>query len=83
MAVPSNVKFDRYAQLTGGLKAVANEDPFSLNVNSVALVTGWLTSGIWSSCYDPISTTWTACYSAVTTVWSVCYSAVTTVWTRL
>ncbi len=83
MAVPLNVKFDRYAQLTGGLVQVSNESPFTLNATGMALVTGFLTSGIWSDCYDAITTVWSACYSAVVTTWSDCYVAVTTTWTNL
>jgi len=83
MAVPQHVKFDRYAELTGGLVQVSSEIPFIANPTGMALTTGWLTSGIWSVCYDPIATVWTACYSAVATTWTACYSAVTTTWSRL
>ena len=83
MAVPMGVKFDRYAQMSSGLEQVSLEVPFVLNPTGMSIVTGWLTSGIWSTCYDPISTTWTACYSAVVTVWTSCYNAVTTTWTKL
>ncbi len=83
MAVPQNVRFDRYAELTGGLVQVSSEIPFIVNPTGMAMITGWLTSGMWNACYDPISTSWTACYSAVSTVWSACYSAVVTTWTKL
>ncbi len=83
MAVPLNVKFDRYAQLTGGLVQVSSVLPFIVNPTGVALVTGFLTAGIWSVCYDPIVTVWAACYSAVITTWTNCYSAIVTVWTNL
>ncbi len=83
MGVPLNVRFDRFAQLTKGVEQVSLETPFILNPSGIALVTGWLTGGIWSNCYDPIITTWAACYSAVVTAWSACYSAVTTTWTKL
>ncbi len=85
MGIPLNVRFDRYAELTGGLVQVTDEAPFILDPNGMSVVTGWLTlgDGVWSACYDPVSTAWTACYSAVVTVWSACYSAVTTTWTKL
>ncbi len=85
MAVPAGVRFDRFAQMTGGLVQLSDELPVILDPDGVSLVTGFLTIGdsVWSACYDPISTTWTTCYSAVTTVWVTCYNAVTTTWSRL
>ncbi len=85
MAVPVGVRFDRFAQMTGGLVQVSDEIPFLLDPDGMSLATGWLTIGdnIWSACYDPISTVWTTCYAAVVTTWTTCYNAVTTVWTRL
>lgn len=82
MAVPLNVKFDRYAELTFGLVQVSSESPFIVNPTGMALVTGFLTSGVWNACYTPVVTAWIACYSAVSTTWTACYSAVTTIWTK-
>ena len=72
MAVPVSVRFDRFAQLTNGLVQVSDEIPLLLEPNGVSLATGWLTTGegIWSACYDAVTTAWTACYSAVTTTWT-------------
>lgn len=59
--VPQRVVFDRFAIMTQGLEAVANNNPLTLQINGVALVTGWLTSGIWQACYDAPVTVWTDC----------------------
>lgn len=80
--VPLNPVWDRYAELTDGLVQVSSSSPFIVNPTPLSLVTDFLTSGIWSTCYDPVTTAWTTCYSAVVTVWSACYSAVTTIWTK-
>lgn len=78
--MPLNVKFDRYAELTAGLVSVANESPLQLQVNGVALTTGWLTSGIWVACYNIVITTWTACFSSPSTLWTALFSNPSTTW---
>jgi hypothetical protein len=84
LGVPQKVVFDRYALMTKGEEQISSPSfPFIVNPTGMSIVTGWLTSGIWNTCYDPITTTWSACYSAVTTVWSACYSAVSTIWTSI
>lgn len=81
MAVPLNVKFDRYAQLTGGLVQVSSSLPFIVNPTGVALVTGFLSAGIWNSCYDAIATVWADCYAAVVTLWTDTFVQPSTTWT--
>lgn len=71
MAVPSKVKFDRLAAEGFGLNAIGFGWDNQV-VDGVAIVTRWLSSGPWYSCYDPITTTWVACYTPVTTTWTEC-----------
>lgn len=58
MPVPFGVRFDRYAQTTGGNVAIGLGPV--VHVNGVALVTGFLFAEIWNYCSDPVTTTWTA-----------------------
>lgn len=66
-----------------GLDAVANELPFTVKPNGVALVTQWLSGEQWSPCYDPISTLWTGCFAQPVTGWSACFTAPSTAWTLI
>lgn len=81
MAVPLNVIFDRYAQMTYGLVAIGYGP--SPVVNGVAEVTGFLYADNWVFCYDMPSTGWSSCGPSVTTTWSNCVTPVVTVWTLL
>lgn len=80
MAVPQLVRFDRYAQLEGGLDFVSSEAPFLVNRGGLNAVTGWLANGYWSVCYDPITTGWTACFTQPTTGWSALFAPPVTSW---
>jgi hypothetical protein len=69
MAIPSQIQFDRFAQVTAGLEAVTAGN--ELVVNGVALVTGWLSGAAWALCYADPSTSWAACSSDPVTTWEI------------
>lgn len=58
-----------------------NDVPLTIGINGVALVTDWLhAGGIWTACYDPVTSSWTACFSAPSTSWSACFTTPSTTW---
>lgn len=70
MAIPDNVEFDRYAEMTTGLDSITSGE--KIVVDGIALVTGWLSGGLWQICVAVApSNSWAACYSDPTTTWTV------------
>lgn len=81
MAIPTDVQFDRYAQLENGLNAVDTNVPIvTVTIDGIAIVTKWLSNGIWTPSYDPVTTVWTPSYSPVTTMWTASYTEPSTIW---
>lgn len=76
---PFHVKFDSFAQVTGGLVAYGLGP--TVSANGVALVTGFLFAEIWNLCGEDPVTSWTACASNPSTTWSASYSQPVTAWT--
>ncbi len=69
MATPRDVVFDRYSLLEG-LNVVDTNSPLTLTIDGIGILTSWLSSGIWDTCYDAVSTSWAACYTQPVTGWS-------------
>lgn len=80
MPVPFGVKFDNYAQVTSGLVAYGL-GPL-VQVNGVALVTGFLFAEIWNYCSDAVVTSWTVCSTLPSTTWTDISPSNSTTWTR-
>ena len=79
MAAPFRAKFDRFAQATNGLVAIGFGPV--VNVNYLALATGFMYGENWMLCDSVPSTSWAACGAAVTTSWTQSFSTPVTGWT--
>ena len=80
MAIPFKPSFNRYAQTTFGLVAIGPVG--SIEVNGMALVTGFLFGQNFFYCEDPITTTWVSSGAIPVTTWSG-VSLPTTTWLDL
>lgn len=82
MAVPRDVHFNRFAQMTGGLVTIGPAPENNLFVNGVAAVTGWLSGSPWIWCLVPEPVVWTECAAGITTTWEDCINDPSTSWTE-
>jgi hypothetical protein len=81
MAAPLNPIFDRCAQMTYGLDAIGyNSFPY-VNVNYLALVTGFMYGDNWTECCPDPATVWTSAYTLPVTTWTAAYTLPATTWT--
>lgn len=84
MAVPFQVIFDRYSQVSSGIESVGlGSIPNGFGINGISVVTQFLYGGAWQYCGDPVVTSWTACGSPVSTTWTAAYTLPVTAWTLL